>query len=264
MIFDSHCHLQFPQYKNDREEMIKRTLDGGVFMICVGTDLETSKQGIELAQKYDGVWATVGLHPNDVFNEDSTISSYDEIVESSKVVAIGEVGLDYYRTTETQKQKKQKEVFEQFIDLAQKTKKPMVLHFRDSPKGSSGRVHKDALEILALSFKPKALSQTGVSHSFTGNIDEAKKYLDLGLCLGFNGIITFARQYDDVVRYVPLDRILLETDAPYLAPELYRGKRNEPLYVKEVAQKVAELKNEPLEKIIEQTTLNCKKLFSIN
>src|SRR3989338_1122427 len=267
MIFDSHCHLQFPQYKNDREEMIKRTLDGGVFMICVGTDLETSKQGIELAQKYDGVWATVGLHPNDVFNEDSTISSYDEIVESSKVVAIGEVGLDYYRTTETQKQKKQKEVFEQFIDLAQKTKKPMVLHFRDSPKGSSGRVHKDALEIL-----PKDI--TGVSHSFTGNLEEAREYINRGIYLGFNGIITFPPSRkatagtvpgmcDEVVKYTPLEQILLETDAPYLTPEPYRGQRNEPAYVIEVAKKVAELKSIPIEEVIEQTTNNCKNLFNI-
>ncbi len=181
---------------------------------------------------------------------------YHKALRNSKVVAIGEVGLDYYRTPEPEKQKKQKEIFEQFIDLAQKTKKPMVLHFRDSSKGSSGKVHKDALEIL-----PKDIA--GVSHSFTGSLQEAKEYLNRGIYLGFNGIITFARQYDEIVKYTPLEHILLETDAPYLTPEPYRGKRNEPAYVVEVAKKVAELKNEPLEKVIQQTTDNCKKLFKI-
>src|SRR3989344_4636042 len=254
-IFDSHCHPQCPQYKNDREEMIKRALDGGVFMVCVGTDLETSKQGIELAQKYDGMWVTVGLHPNDLDSE-LQITNYKLLLKEPKVVAVGEVGLDYYRTPEPEKQKKQKEVFEQFVDLAQKIKKPMALHFRDSPKGSSGRVHKDALEIL-----PKDIA--GVSHSFTGNLNEAKEYINRGMYLGFNGIITFlpaGRQalgmYDEIVKYAPLEQILLETDAPYLTPEPYPGQRNEPAYVLEVAKKIAELKNELLEKVIEQTTKN--------
>ena len=260
MIFDSHCHLQFPQYDKDREEMINRALGEGVFMVCVGTDYETSKSGIELAKQYGGMWATVGLHPNDAVSikyKVLSIKDYEDLLENEKVVAIGEVGLDYYRTPETGKQKKQKEVFEQFIDLAIKTKKPMILHFRDSSKGSSGRVHKDALEML-----PKDLNNA-VSHSFTGNIEEVKAYINRGMYIGFNGIITFARQYDEVVRYVPLENILLETDAPYLAPESYRGQRNESMYIKEVAQKVAELKQEPLEKVVKQTTENCKKLFSL-
>src|SRR3989344_3762467 len=255
-IFDSHCHPQFPQYKDDREEVIRHALDGGVFMVCVGTDLETSKQGIELAQKYDGMWVTVGLHPNDLDSE-LQITNYKLLLKEPKVVAVGEVGLDYYRTPEPEKQKKQKEVFEQFVDLAQKIKKPMALHFRDSPKGSSGRVHKDALEIL-----PKDIA--GVSHSFTGNLNEAKEYINRGMYLGFNGIVTFARQYDEVVKYVPLENILLETDAPYLTPEPYRGQRNEPVYVKEVAKKVAELKNLPVEEVIGITTQNTLNLFKIS
>ena len=261
-IFDSHCHPQFPQYKNDREEMIKRALDGEVFMICVGTDIKTSKEGIELAQKHQGIWTTVGLHPNDTDNFQFSIFNFQKLLEHPKVIAVGEVGLDYYRTPEPEKQKKQKEIFEQFIDLAQKTKKPMVLHFRDSPKGSSGRVHKDALEIL-----PKNI--VGVSHSFTGNLDEAKEYINRGIHLGFNGIITFARQYDEVVKYVPLENILLETDAPYLTPLSRRSPseggrtRNEPLYVKEVAKKVAELKNIPIDEVITKTTQNVIKFFKI-
>jgi TatD DNase family protein len=256
-IFDSHCHPQFPQYDKDREEMITRTLDGGVSMITIGTDLDISKKGIELAQKHDGIWATVGVHPNDLDNLNG-IKEYEDLLKEDKVVAVGEVGLDYYRTPELEKQKKQKEIFEQFIELSQKVEKPLVLHFRDSPKGSAGRVHKDALEIL-----PKDFSR-GVSHSFTGNLDEAKEYVNRGMYLGFNGIITFARQYDEVVKYVPLENILLETDAPYLTPEPYRGQRNEPLYVKEVAKKVADIKGLNLEKVIETTSQNTKDLFGIN
>src|SRR3989344_339761 len=202
-MFDSHCHLQMEQYDNDRDEMIRRALDVDVSMICVGTDLKTSKQGIELAKNYEGVWATTGIHPNDVSDLEFRISDFQQLLAEPKVVGIGEVGLDYYRTPEPEKQKKQKEVFEQFIDLAQRTKKPMILHFRDSSRGSMGKVHQDALAML-----PKDIQ--GVSHSFTGNLEDAKKYINRGMYLGFNGIITFARQYDEVLKYVPLENILLE------------------------------------------------------
>jgi TatD DNase family protein len=261
MIFDSHCHPQFPQYDEDREEMIKRALDGGVFMIAVGTDLETSKQAVELAQRHNEIWATIGIHPNDINQNYGVMihhnfDNFVDLLKKPKVVAIGEVGLDYYRTTEPEKQKRQKEVFKHFIDLAQKTKKPMVLHFRDMPKGSTGKVHEDALAMLPRDIR-------GVSHSFTGTLDNAKEYVNRGMYVGFNGIVTFARQYDEVVKYVPLENILLETDAPFLTPIPYRGKRNEPLYVKEVAKKIAELKNVSIEKVVEQTTKNCKNLFNL-
>ena len=261
-IFDSHCHPQFSQYDNDHDEVIRRALDAGVSMICVGTDLETSGQGIELAQVHDSIWASVGLHPNDIPNE-FEVMIYHNFLQNPRVVAIGEVGLDYYRTPESEKQKKQKEVFEQFLKLAIKYNKPIIIHSRDNQKGSIGRVHTDMLEILNTYFKIDNTTLRGVAHSFTGSIDEAKKYLELGFYLGFNGILTFTHQYDEVVKFVSLDRILLETDAPFLAPEPYRGKRNEPAYVIEVAKKIAELKNEPLEKVIEQTTENCKKLFDL-
>lgn len=250
-IFDTHCHPQFPQYKDDHDEVIRRTLGGGVFMICVGTDLETSKQAIELSQKHNGIWSTVGAHPNDLDNV--VIDEFVHLMNEEKIVAVGEVGLDYYRTTEKQKQKRQKDIFGQFINFAYQYQKPLVLHLRDS--------HKDAIEILN---SAKDIFYGGVAHSFTGTLDEAKKYLDLGLFLGFNGIITFARQYDEVVKYVPMDRILIETDAPYLTPQPHRGQRNEPLYVKEVAKKVAELKNTTFEDVVEQTTQNTLKLFKIS
>lgn len=259
-IFDSHCHPQFPQYDKDREEMLKRAKNAGVFMICVGTDLETSKQGIELTQKNENMWASVGLHPNDNLDEHFDISKYEILLKEPKVVAMGEIGLDYYRTPDPKDQDFQKKRFEEQLDMAVKMNMPVILHSRDSGKGSTGKVHEDMISIL----KNNSPSKFGVAHSFTGNIDDAKKYLEPGFFLGFNGILTFTHQYDKVVKYVPLEKILLETDAPYLTPEPYRGQRNEPVYVIEVAKKIAELKNESLEKVIEITTKNCQNLFGLN
>ncbi len=258
-IFDSHCHPQMAQYDKEREEMIARALRAGVSMICVGTDLETSRQAIELAQKHEGIWATVGLHPNDNLNEKFDSMIYHTILQEPKVVAFGEIGLDYYRTEKPEDQKFQKERFIEQLELAKELKKPLILHCRDGKSGSTGPAYRDMIEILRRGYAING----GVVHSFTGSLDEAKQFLDLGLYLGFNGIITFARQYDEIVREVPLDRILLETDAPFLTPEPHRGKRNEPAFVAEVAKKIAELKNESLEKIIEQTTENCRKLFGV-
>ena len=275
-VFDSHCHPQFSQYAQDREETIRRALDGGVFIICVGTDYETSKLAIELAQKTEGIWASIGLHPNNIglvrqVESSSCLSSQldklyelEELLTQPKVVAIGEIGLDYYRTLEEDKQEKQKKIFKQFLDLAIKYDKPVILHARDSGKGSAGRVHSDMIGILNSKFQISNSKLRGVAHSFTGTSDEAKKYLDLGFYLGFNGIITFAHQYDEVVKYVPLENILLETDAPYLTPEPYRGQRNEPIYVKEVAKKVAKLKDLPVDEVITKTTQNIINLFKIN
>lgn len=258
-LFDSHCHPQFPQYDADREEVIKRTLAAGCGMICVGTDLEMSKKAIELAEKHDLIWATVGSHPNYPTCE---VGQFEELAKHPKVVGMGEVGLDYYRTPEKDKQKKQKEAFRQFLALAITTKKPVIIHCRSA--------YEDMLDIL------KNNPVTGVVHSFTGPLELAGKFLDLGLYLGLNGIITFPpsrskamegqapTDLEETVRNLPLDRILIETDAPYLAPVPYRGKRNEPLYVEFVAKKIAELKNISVEEAIKATDENTKKLFLIN
>lgn len=263
-IFDSHCHLQFPQYDNDREEILRQALEAGIGLICVGTDLETSRQGIELAQKHENIWATVGLHPNDNLKEEFDASAYEKLLKKPKVVGIGEIGLDYYRTTDPEDKKFQRERFEKQLDIAIKAKVPIILHSRDAGKGSTGLVHLDMLDILQnCKLKIDNYKPAGVAHSFTGSIEDAKKYLELGFYLGFNGILTFARQYDEMVRYVPLDRILVETDSPFLAPEPYRGQRNEPVYIIEVAKKVAELKNASVGEVFEKTTQNCLNLFSI-
>ncbi|MBI2003580.1 MAG: TatD family hydrolase [Parcubacteria group bacterium] len=257
-LFDSHCHPQFPQYESDRDEMLERALKGDVFMLCVGTDLKTSQQAIELAQKYENIWATVGLHPNDNLSEKFNSEAYEKLLNRERVVGFGEIGLDYYRTEKAEDQKTQKQIFRKQLELAEKIKKPLVIHCRDSKAGSSGKAHMAMLEILK---NYPALK--GVIHSFTGTADEAKKYLDMGFCLGFNGIITFTDQYDEVVKYVPLEKILLETDAPFLAPVPFRGKRNEPLYVKHVAEKIAELKGLGYNQVAEKTFENAVKLFGL-
>lgn len=244
--------------------MLARAFGAGVSMICIGTDYESSKAGIELARQNENMWATVGLHPNDADNSQFSILNFQKLMERPKVVAVGEVGLDYYRTPEPEKQEQQKQAFAQFLDLARQYDKPVVIHSRDAAKGSVGRVCVDILSTIEnWKLKNGNYALRGVVHSFTGSLEEAQKYLNLGFYLGLNGIITFARQYDGMVKAVPLDRILLETDAPYLTPEPYRGQRNEPAYVIEVAKKIAGLKKEPLEKVIEQTTKSCKRLFKI-
>ncbi len=258
-MIDSHCHPQFPQYDQDRDEMIRRALDGGVQMICVGTDLNMSKKAIELAEKYDGIWAATGLHPNDNLGEKFDETAYEELLRQDKVVAVGEIGLDYYRTTETQKQEEQRKTFIEFLELAKKIKKPLILHCRDAQAGSTGRAYPDLIDII----KSGYVNLGGVVHSYTGSLEEAKQFLNLGLYLGFNGIVTFTRQYDEIVKYIPLDRILLETDAPYLAPVPHRGKRNEPLYVEFVARRIAEIKNISSEEVVEKTEENTKKLFKL-
>lgn len=270
-IFDSHCHPQFPQYDADRDEMIKRNLEKGVFMIAAGASLETSKQAIELANKYNGIWATVGLHPDEIETSIKgqvlSIKEYEILLKKEKVVAIGEVGLDYYRTPELEKQEQQREVFKQFLDLAIQYDKPIVLHVRDSAKGSLGFVHRDMLSIIEnwkLKIENSALRERpGVVHSFTGTMEEAQAYLKLGFMLAFNGIITFSKEFDELIKFLPMNKILIETDAPWLTPAPNRGKRNEPSGVIEVAQKIALLKNIPFEMVAQETFTNTQKLFKI-
>ncbi len=255
-LFDSHCHPQFPQYDQDREEMIKRTLDGGIKMICVGTDFEMSAKAVELAKRYDGIWATIGLHPNDNLHEEVVIEKYRELLKEKEVIAIGEIGLDYYRTTGEDMIAKQKDRFIKFLELARETKKPMILHCRDA--------YTDMLEMLSSAetlFGGASLK--GVVHSFTSTWGVAQKFLEQGFLIGLNGIITFTDQHNELIKSIPLDKLLLETDAPYLAPVPYRGKRNESVYLKFIAEKIAKIKGETVEKIAEQTTKNACNLFGV-
>ena len=284
MIFDSHTHIQFPEFDADRDAVIKRALEAGIWMVNVGTNVESSKKAVELAHQYkEGVYATVGIHPvrDEISNGESPCdvdTDYDfarieELARDPKVVGIGETGLDYYRNQEIQNLKikmqndnakfkiikeKQKELFLKHIELSQKVNKPLIIHCRDA--------HDDLIEILVSSFKFQVSSSPGVMHFFGGegaweNLD---KYLEMGFYISLAGVITF-KNYKDAenIKKIPLDRILIETDAPYAAPEPHRGKRNEPSYIKFVAEKLAEIKGVSFEEAAEQTMQNVRALFVI-
>ncbi len=276
-LFDVHSHLQFPDYNNDRDEVVARMKKAGVKTITVGTDIATSRQAVALAEQYpDDLWATVGIHPTELTSspaptrfgeagQDVTIN-WDEMRQLAahpKVVAIGECGLDYYRFDSVKrkaKSEKQMEVFQQQIEIAHKVKKPLMIHCRPS-KGTDD-AYEDLINILS-SQDSAVLRRPDIVHFFVGSLATAKKLLALRCFFTFGGVITFARDYDEVIRFLPLEHILLETDAPSVAPEPQRGKRNEPAYVTAVAQKLADIKNATLETIIKQTTATAQTIFDI-
>jgi TatD DNase family protein len=285
VLIDTHAHVNFNAYKEDGDEVVRRSLAENIWMINIGSQSDTSRRAIEYAQKYpEGVFAAVGIHPIhlqsgtvkayqdeyesvefNVHGEKFDIKQYQQWAQEKKVVAIGECGLDYYHITNNSKQiteeqiteikKLQKEVFIQQLELASELEKPVIIHCREA--------HNDLLEILRQVTSDKRQAIQGVVHSFSGRWSQAQEYLEMGFYLGFNGIITFARDYDRVVKETPLERLLLETDCPYLTPIPFRGKRNEPSYVKYVAQKVAELKGTSIDEVAEITTKNAQKLFGI-
>ena len=246
-IIDTHCHPQFPQYDPDRDEVIRRALDSGIGMICVGTDLATSREAISLAERYDGLYASVGLHPNDNLDEAYDHDAYLKIARHPKVVAIGEIGLDYYRTTESGERELQRGRFAQQLELAHLVGKPVIIHCREA--------HEDMISMLPV--------YRGVMHSFTGTTEQARIYREKGYFIGLNGIVTFSKTYEEMVRSLPLDRLLLETDAPYLAPAPYRGKRNVPSYVDIVGRSIAVIKGLEPATLFEVSTRNAEALFGI-
>ena len=249
-MIDSHCHPQLSQYDEDRDFVVQRALSGGIGMICVGTDLVSSRTAIQLAEKYEGVWASVGLHPNDNLDELYDDGAYERLASSSaKVIAIGEVGLDYFRTTNATARSVQKERFEKQLELAERLHLPLIIHCRDA--------HEDMATILG------SRQNRGVIHSFTGTPDEVDRYVSLGLHIGINGIATFTDQYNESIQAIPEDRILAETDAPFLAPVPHRGTRNEPIYVLEVVRRLADIRGQPYETLIRQLEYNTRMLFDI-
>lgn len=266
---DIHAHVNFNAFDADRDEVIKRALEGDTWVINVGTQIDTSRSAIELAEKYpEGVYAIVGLHPihstasyhdaqelgeggkeftsrGETFNKEA----YKELLKNSKVVGIGECGLDFYRLDADSIEKQKKNFIEQ-IELANEVGKPLMLHIRQA--------YKDAYEILKTHAKVK-----GDVHFFAGTWEEAKMFLDLGFTLSFTGVITFTHDYDEVIKNTPLDMILSETDCPYVTPVPYRGKRNEPAYVREVVKRIAEIKGLPEEEIAAALISNAKRLFGL-
>lgn len=271
---DIHSHLNFAAFDTDREAAIQRAREADVAMINVGTQQDTSKAAVELAEKYeDGVYAIVGTHPihtsksfhdekelgkgNTKFTSRGEAFDYDfykELAMHPKVVGIGECGLDYYRL-EPESEKKQRESFSAQIALANEMKKPLMLHVRN---GGGRSAYRDALALL----KTEA-NVGGDFHFFAGSWDEAKEILDAGFYLSFTGVITFTHDYDEVIKHTPLDRILSETDAPYVAPAPFRGKRNEPSYVVEVVKAIARIKEREIAEVAAQIRENATRLFAV-
>ena len=299
MLFDSHTHLNLAAFDSDRSELIKNYLKEGLFLVNIGTCFQTSKKAIEIAEEYQNCWASVGLHPahtfpvplnqldkNEITSLDRDIqetlvaeefdSKFEDLIRhnknprfaqnlvsrfarNKKVVAIGECGLDYSYLKEISLEKQEeykkleKEEFIKQIKIAQKYNLPLILHLRD--------LYKEALGIL----KENNYLGKAVFHFFTGPLEDLKLILQNPYYfIGFSGIITYGNKLDEVLRGVPLERILIETDAPYVAPIPYRGKRNEPEYVVEVAKKIAEIKNLSLKEVEKTTFENTKRLFNLN
>jgi TatD DNase family protein len=269
-IIDSHCHPQFPQYDEDRDKVIRDSLDKGIAMICVGTDLEKSKAAVALAEKYEGLYASVGLHPNDELESAYNESEYRALAQHQKVVAIGEIGLDYYRTKDEVARSKQRERFISQLRLARALSLPVIIHCRDAQLKAGADAateteqlqgaHDDMLNIL----RQHHAGLPAVIHSFNGSVQQARTYLNEGFCIGLNAIITYSRQYEEMVKSIPIERILLETDAPYLAPAPYRGKRNEPLYIEAVGNYIAGMRGISIDDLFATTTQNCQELFKLD
>jgi len=280
--FDAHTHVNFRAFDEDREAVIARALDNDTWMINVGTQIDTSRSAVELAHKYaEGVYAVIGLHPihtekshhdeqelgeggkeftsrGEIFDKDI----YRELLKDDKVVAIGECGLDYYHMDEESIEKQKKTFIEQ-IELANEIGKPLMIHTRNSSTDKTHNVYFDVWEILK-----KFPNVKGVFHFFAGSVEDMKRLVDIGYYISFAGPITYKPKieicdYIAVIKETPSDRILTDTDAPYVAPVPYRGKRNEPVYVKEIVKKIAEIKNIPEEEMAKIIVENTKRIFKI-
>jgi TatD DNase family protein len=261
-MIDSHCHLNFNAFKNDYQEVIKRSFKNGIkAIINIGSNYKTSLKAIEIAKEFKNCYAAIGLHPIHVQEEKFDLEKFKELIIANKnyIKAIGETGFDYFH--QPFDKEKQKEVFLKHIELAKEFDLPIIFHCRNEASNQL-KAYNDLLFILrSLSFLPY-----GVIHCFSAHWQIAQEFLDLGFYLGFTGIITFKNCDDyllEVVEKTPLEKILIETDAPYLAPEPYRGQRCEPWQVKFTALKIAEIKKIDFKKVIDQTTQNTKRLFKI-
>lgn len=254
MLVDSHCHLNMldlTPFDNDLANVIAAAKDNDVLeMLCVSVDLTSLPDVLACAERFNNVYASVGVHPNDSDEQPVTVEQLIELAGAPKVVAIGETGLDYFRSEGDLQW--QRDAFCHHIEAAKTVQKPVIIHTREAQD--------DTIKIMR---EQNIAEVGGVMHCFTETWDMAKEALDMGFYISFSGIVTFknAKQLQEVAQKVPLDRILVETDSPYLAPVPFRGKPNYPAYVRNVAEFVAELRNESFEKIAEQTTHNFHQLF---
>lgn len=269
-LIDTHCHLNLPEFKDDWREVLDRTLVQDCWVINVGADLGSSKLALEQAEgREQGIWATVGFHPTDGGQiNDAVWAETKKLAAHEKVVAIGECGLEYYeRVTNdelrmTNKEKdEQQNLFRKHIELALELDKPLMIHCRAS--AGSQDAYLDALAILDEYKKEAGDKLRGNFHFFAGDRDIAQKCLGLGFTLSFTGVITFTNQYDEVIKNTPPEMLLTETDAPFVAPVPYRGKRSEPLYAAEVVKRLAELKNLSNEEMAAISVANAKRVFRL-
>lgn len=276
MLIDTHAHVNFAAYKDDADEVIKRALAKDIWLVNVGSQYSTSVRAVEYAEKYpEGVYAAIGLHPIQLKHgcfvyldpqelteteikttgEEFDYAKYLELAMHPKVVALGEVGLDYHHFAEGDDvehlKTRQKEIFADFIKMANVVRKPLMIHCWDG--------YDDLLEIL----RNNPVEKWGVVHSFVGSHRTAKKFTELGYKLGLNGVITYGISYDRLIKETALKDIVLETDCPYLTPVPRKGERNEPLHVELVAQKIAEIKDVSVAEVSEVTTATARNIFAI-
>ncbi len=268
MLTDTHCHLYLDQFAGDRDAVIQRATEAGVDKLLVpGMDLETSHEAVRLAETHSNIFAAVGFHPTDM--QKFSMKNFDgicELADHPKVVAIGEIGLDYYWVKETERRMEQRYNLLPHLELAKKVNKPVILHLREENDAETGEATNDLLELLepwhetltALSSRP------GVFHSFNGNLDSAKRAMKMNFFIGITGPITYKKNDSqrELIRQLPLDRILIETDSPFQTPIPHRGKRNEPANVGLIADKIAEIHRITREAIALATTANAIRLFA--
>ena len=253
MLADSHAHLDDERFDADREEVVARALAAGVSLIVnIGADMASSARSVALAETYPGIYAAVGMHPHD--SQDMQETDYLQLerwTTHPKVVAIGEIGLDYHY--DLSPRPVQKEVFLRQLDLARKTGKPFIIHEREA--------HADMMDII----RNAARGLNGVFHCFSGSVETAREYLKMGFYISVAGPVTFSKSLKtkEVAKAVPLDRLLVETDSPYLTPQPFRGKRNEPAHVRLVAEEIANLRDISLAELAVATTANVRRLFNI-
>ena len=254
MIFDTHTHLNVEQFKDEIPEVMERARELGVSeMAVVGFDTPTIEKSLELSHTYENIYSIIGWHPTEAGSYTKEIETkLQQQLEDERVVALGEIGLDYYWMEDPKEV--QDKVFRRQIAIAKEIKLPISIHTRDAIE--------DTYKILK---EEKIHNIGGIMHSFSGDAEWAKRFLDLGMHISFSGVVTFKKAFEvhEAASFVPLDKLLVETDAPYLAPMPYRGKRNEPGYTRYVAEKLAELRNLTFEEVAKITQENAHKLFRI-
>ena len=254
MFIDTHAHLFYKNFDGELDQIVERALEADVkYMVCPGTDVKTSKQSIELAEKYESVYATVGIHPHDTkdFNG-KEIDQLRKLAEHKKVVAIGEIGLDYYY--DFSPKSKQLKAFRAQLDLAAELDMPVVIHNREA--------NEDTMNILR---EYKSRNIRGQLHCYAGTIEDAEELVEMGYLISFTGNITFKKleELREILKTIPVENLMLETDSPFMTPVPFRGKRNEPSYIPYVAEKVAEIHNVSVEEVKQLTTFNAINLFGI-